>query len=119
MTDVEALKSRAAGAVDELTEELWDLALRIHAHPELCYREEKAAAWLTEFLEKRGCRVERGSGGLATAFRAEVPGVGPGPTVAILAEYDALPGIGHACGHNIIATAAAGAGAAAAVAAAA
>jgi amidohydrolase len=114
MTDVESLKSRAVSAVDELADELWDLALRIHAHPELCYHEEKAAGWLTEFLEKRGCRVERGSGGLPTAFRAEVSGTGAGPTVAILAEYDALPGIGHACGHNIIATAAAGAGAAAA-----
>jgi amidohydrolase len=114
MTDVESLKSRAADAVEQVAEELWDLALRIHAHPELCYQEERAAAWLTEFLEKRGCRVERGVGGLPTAFRAEVAGAGPGPTVAILAEYDALPGIGHACGHNIIATAAAGAGAAAA-----
>ncbi len=114
MADLEALKSRAADAVEQAGDELWELALRIHANPELCYKEEKAAAWLTEFLEKRGCRVERGVGGLPTAFRAEVPGSGPGPTVAIMAEYDALPQIGHACGHNIIATSAAGAGAAAA-----
>jgi len=114
MADVERLKSRAIEAVEQAAEELWDLALRIHANPELCYKEEKAAAWLTEFLEKRGCRVERGVGGVPTAFRAEVAGAGPGPTVAIMAEYDALPQIGHACGHNIIATAAAGAGAAAA-----
>jgi amidohydrolase len=114
MTDLEALKSRATEAVDAAASDLWDLALRIHATPELCYQEEKAAAWLAEFLEKRGCRVERGAGGVPTAFRAEVPGTGPGPTVAILAEYDALPQIGHACGHNIIATAAAGAGAGAA-----
>ncbi len=112
MTDLETLKARVAETVEELAEELWDLALRIHAHPELAYKEEKAAAWLTEFLEKRGCRVERGVGGVPTAFRADVPGAGPGPTVAILAEYDALPAIGHACGHNIIATSAAGAGAA-------
>jgi amidohydrolase len=114
MADAERLKSRAAEAVERLAEDLWDLALLIHANPELCYKEEKASAWLTEFLEKRGCRVERGTGGLPTAFRAEVSGSGPGPTVAIMAEYDALPQIGHACGHNIIATAAAGAGAAAA-----
>src|SRR5581483_8777635 len=69
-----------------------------------------------DFLEKHGARVERGVGGLPTAFRATVDGRGPGPTIAILAEYDALPGIGHACGHNVIATAAAGAGAALAVA---
>jgi amidohydrolase len=56
--------------------------------------------------------VERGVGGVPTAFRATVPGRGPGPTIAILAEYDALPGIGHACGHNVIATAGTGAGAA-------
>jgi amidohydrolase len=114
MTDLATLKTRVAETVDDLAEELWQLALRIHANPELCYKEEKAAAWLTEFLEKRGCRVERGVGGVPTAFRAEVSGTGPGPTLAILAEYDALPAIGHACGHNIIATAAAGAGAAAA-----
>ncbi len=114
MTDADSLTSRVDEVVEALADELWALALRIHANPELAYKEEKAAAWLTEFLEKRGCRVERGVGGLATAFRAEVPGAGPGPTVAVLAEYDALPAIGHACGHNVIATSAVGAGAAAA-----
>jgi amidohydrolase len=114
MADIERLKARAIEAVEQAADELWDLALRIHANPELCYREEKASAWLAEFLEKRGCRTERGAGGVPTAFRAEVAGTGSGPTVAIMAEYDALPQIGHACGHNIIATAAAGAGAAAA-----
>src|SRR5215510_10103498 len=105
MSDLATLKNRVAETVDGLAEELWDLALRIHANPELCYKEEKAAGWLTEFLEKRGCRVERGVGGLPTAFRAEVRSGRPGPTLAILAEYDALPAIGHACGHNVIATA--------------
>ena len=118
MTDLDGLKSRVDEAVEALTDELWDLALRIHANPELAYKEEKAAAWLTEFLEGRGCRVERGVGGVPTAFRAEVPGAGPGPTIAVLAEYDALPAIGHACGHNVIATSAVGAGAALAAAAA-
>jgi amidohydrolase len=112
MADVNTLKSRIEAAVDRGSEELWALALRIHAHPELAYREEQAAAWLTAFLESGGLRVERGVGGLPTAFRAEVGGRGPGPTVAILCEYDALPQIGHACGHNIIATSGAGAGAA-------
>src|SRR5262249_12419022 len=83
-----------------------------HANPELCCHEEKAAGWLTAFLETHGCRVTRGVGDLPTAFRAEIPGRGAGPTVAIMAEYDALPQIGHACGHNVIATAGAGAGAA-------
>src|SRR5439155_689495 len=85
---------------------------RIHDTPELCFKEEKAHGWLTEFLEKHGAQVERGVGGLPTAFRATIRGTGPGPTIAIMAEYDALPGIGHACGHNVIATAGAGAGAA-------
>ena len=61
-------------------------------------------------LEARGFAVERGVGGLPTAFRASLDGSVPGPTVAILCEYDALPGLGHACGHNVIATMGAGAG---------
>ncbi len=117
MADLDRLKSHVEEAVDRMSEDLWALALRIHANPELAFKEEKAAAWLTEFLERHGCRVERGVGGLPTAFRAEVRGAGPGPTVTIMAEYDALPNIGHACGHNVIATSGAGAGAALAAAA--
>ena len=112
MSALESAKTRVTEAVDGLAEELQRLSLQIHANPELCFKEEKAHAWLTEFLEKRGLQVERGVGGLPTAFRARVPGHGPGPTIAIMAEYDALPGIGHACGHNVIATAGVGAGAA-------
>jgi amidohydrolase len=108
----EDVKGKVAAAVDTLADELEALSHRIHANPELAFAEEKAHAWLTEFLEERGARVERGVGGLPTAFRATIPGRGPGPTIAILAEYDALPGIGHACGHNVIATAGTGAGAA-------
>ena len=113
---LDAAKSKVAEAVDRLSGELEALSLRIHSNPELCFKEEKAAAWLIEFLGRHGATVEAGVGGLPTAFRATIPGQGPGPTVAILAEYDALPGIGHACGHNIIATSGAGAGAALAVA---
>jgi len=108
----DTLKPKVAEAVDRLADELETLSHRIHGHPELAFKEERAHAWLTEFLEKHGARVERGVGGLPTAFRATIEGAGPGPTVAILAEYDALPGIGHACGHNVIATAGTGAGAA-------
>ncbi len=117
MSDLDRLKTHVTDAVDQMAEDLWGLALQIHANPELAFKEEKAASWLTAFLERQGCRVERGVGGLPTAFRAEVPGAGAGPTIAVMAEYDALPGIGHACGHNVIATAGAGAGAALAVAA--
>jgi amidohydrolase len=110
------VKQKVACAVDRLADSLEALSHRIHDTPELCFKEEKAHGWLTEFLEKNGAQVERGVGGLPTAFRATIAGTGPGPTIAIMAEYDALPGIGHACGHNVIATAGTGAGAALALA---
>ena len=110
-TGADGLKPKVGEAIDRLAEGLEQLSHRIHANPELCFAEEQAHAWLTEFLETQGARVERGVGGLRTAFRATIPGSRPGPTIAILCEYDALPGIGHACGHNVIAAAGAGAGA--------
>jgi amidohydrolase len=113
------VKQKVAQAVDRLADDLERISHQIHANPELGFKEEKAAAWLTEFLEKQGAAVERGVGGLPTAFRATIEsGAGPtaGPTIAIMAEYDALPNIGHACGHNVIATSGAGAGAAIALA---
>ncbi len=88
---------------------LLELSHRIHANPEIRFEEEKASAWLSEELERRGFSLSRGVADLPTAFRAELDGSGPGPTVAVLCEYDALPGIGHACGHNVIATMGAGA----------
>jgi amidohydrolase len=106
-----ALKQRVARAVDRLGDDLSALSLRIHAHPELAFEETRACGWLAEFLTARGFRVETGVGGVPTAFRASLE-TGPGPTLAILCEYDALPGVGHACGHNVIAAAGAGAGAA-------
>jgi amidohydrolase len=106
------VKRKVLAAADGLADELEALSHTIHANPELAFKEEKAHAWLTDFLAKHGAQVERGVGGLPTAFRATIPGRGAGPTVAILAEYDALPAIGHACGHNVIATAGTGAGAA-------
>lgn len=112
MSADDAVKPRVTAAVDALADELERLSHQLHDHPELAFKEDKAHAWLTDFLAKHGATVERGVGGLATAFRATIRGVAPGPTVAIMAEYDALPGIGHACGHNVIATAGVGAGAA-------
>src|SRR2546425_3536350 len=106
-----AVKDLVGPAVDRLAGDLEKLSRQIHDNPELGYQEIKAAAWLTEFLDKQGFKVEPGVGGVETAFRATLE-TGEGPTIAILCEYDALPGIGHACGHNIIATSGAGAGAA-------
>jgi amidohydrolase len=106
-----AVKDSIGLAVDRLAGELDALSHRIHAHPELAYQEVKACGWLADFLAAQGFKVEKGVGGLETAFRAVIE-TGAGPTIAILCEYDALPGIGHACGHNVIATSGAGAGAA-------
>lgn len=96
-------------AVDEARSSLTDLARRIHENPELRYEEHRAAGWIAETLERlAGVTVERGTGGLPTSFRARA-GSGSGPRIAVLAEYDALPNIGHACGHNLIAAGAVGA----------
>jgi amidohydrolase len=105
------IKDHIGQAVDRLADDLERLSHTIHAHPELAYQEVKAAGWLSDFLAGQGFAVERGVAGVETAFRATLQ-TGQGPTLAILCEYDALPAIGHACGHNVIATAGAGAGAA-------
>jgi amidohydrolase len=106
-----AIKESIGQAVDRLGDELEQLSRRIHDNPELGYREVQASGWLAEFLAARGFKLERGVGGVDTAFRATIE-TGDGPTIAIMCEYDALPAIGHACGHNVIAAAGAGAGAA-------
>jgi amidohydrolase len=98
-------------AVDRLGDDLERLSRRIHDNPELGFQEVKAAGWLSDFLGGQGLKVEPGVGGVETAFRATIE-TGVGPTIAIMCEYDALPAIGHACGHNAIAAAGAGAGAA-------
>jgi len=109
--DIEKLKAMVVREVDARQGELVELSLRIHHNPELGFQEVKACAWLTEYLERHGFKVEKGICQLATAFRGSY---GSGrPAIALLAEYDALPKVGHACGHNIIATAAVGAAVAA------
>ena len=111
--DIQKLKDRVTAKVEALREELIELSLRIHAHPELAFQEKQASAWLADYLEGHGFRVERGICDLPTAFRAE-RGEGA-PRVALLAEYDALAAIGHGCGHNIIATSSVAAGIASSV----
>ncbi len=96
------------GAVDACAGDLAALARRIHAHPELRFEEHKASEWISDLLSARGHVVERGLASMPTAFRAR-SGRRGGPSVAILAEYDALPGVGHACGHNLIAAGGVGA----------
>ncbi len=91
MPHLDDVLARIDARLDEERGALLDLAHRILAHPEIRFEEVQAAAWLTEALEARGFTVERGVGGLPTAFRARLDGRGPGPTVAVLCEYDALP----------------------------
>lgn len=96
------LRARVLARIDREREALTELSLALHADPETAYQERRAAARIAGFLEERGFAVERGYKELETAYRADAGGTG-GPLIAILAEYDALPDIGHACGHNLIA----------------
>ena len=106
--DIDELKARVSSQIDARRHQLNELSLRIHSNPELGFQENKAVAWLTQYLEENGFSIERGICELPTAFRGSY-GKGK-PAIAILAEYDALPKLGHACGHNLIAASAVGAG---------
>ncbi|HEY5657908.1 MAG TPA: M20 family metallopeptidase [Myxococcota bacterium] len=107
--DAADFKQAACAAVDRLRDELLRISHAIHAKPELAFEEREAAALLVEALREAGLEVEAGAYGLETAFAAEFGPPGDA-CVALLAEYDALPEIGHACGHNVIAAAGVGAG---------
>jgi amidohydrolase len=107
--DVKKLKQRVCEAVDRRAPQLIETADWIHAHPEIGHQEVEASRRLAGLLESAGIGVEMGTAGMATAFKADVGGDGARPRVAILAEYDALPGLGHGCGHNLIGTSAIGA----------
>jgi len=114
-------KRRLAGAVLSAADEILDLSHRIHATPEVAFEERQAATLVAETLRRHGYEVEHPAGSLETAVRAMRRGGrgggagGEGPRIAVLAEYDALPGLGHGCGHNTMA--ASGVGAAIALAA--
>jgi len=109
MDDLNALKRRVRGTVDEMRDVLVSLSRRIHETPELGMQERQAAQWLTAMLRDAGFEVTQPIAGMETAFRADVPGSASRPHVALLAEYDALAGVGHACGHNLICMASVGA----------
>src|SRR5699024_3587780 len=99
----ERLESQVASDADAMAALMLDLA----AHPEVAFEEQRSARALAEHLTAAGIEAQVGVHGLDTAIRAEIRGAGgeakDAPTLAILAEYDALPGIGHGCGHNVIA----------------
>lgn len=113
VAEIESLKLAVCAEVDRIAPQLLHASHEIHAHPEFNFQEHFAHDLLTDMLDQAGLSPQRHAYGLDTAFESRVGDTGP--DVAVLCEYDALPGIGHACGHNIIATAGLGAGLAAAV----
>ncbi len=106
----EIMKHQLQHEVDALAQELHLLSQKLYDHPEVAFQEHNACSWLSALLETHGFDVEHGVGGVETAFYAKMPGRNSQPKVAFLAEYDALPKIGHGCGHNLIAAASLGAG---------
>ncbi|HEV7603932.1 MAG TPA: M20/M25/M40 family metallo-hydrolase, partial [Candidatus Limnocylindrales bacterium] len=106
-----AEKTRLADAIEAARAEIVDLSHRIHADPEPAFEEHHAAASIAAVLARHGFEVELPAGSLATAIRATYRGGlgGDGPRIGILAEYDALPGLGHGCGHNTMAASGVGA----------
>jgi amidohydrolase len=108
MASRDVLKQRAIAKIEGHREELTQLSQYIHANPEIAFQEEKASARLSQYLEEADFRLERGICQITTAFRASYGQ--DQPRVAFLAEYDALPGIGHGCGHNLIGVASMAAG---------
>ena len=108
--NLEALTLRTRDQCRKYSDELLAISKEIHANPEIRFEERRASNLDSKSLTRHGFVVEMGLAGMDTAFRAE-RNLGPGgPTIVVCCEYDALPGLGHACGHNIIATAGAGAG---------
>ena len=106
--EIVRLKEQIATQIEGMRNELIHLSRDLHAQPEVAFKEHQSAERLTIFLEKEGFSIEEGIGQLPTAFKATWEKF-PGPSVAFLAEYDALPGMGHGCGHNLIATSSLGA----------
>ena len=106
---MDAPRAAVVAAVEDRRDRLLEISHAVHEHPELGYEEHFAVALLGEAAEREGFDVEAGAYGIPTSFAARA-GDGPGPHVVLCCEYDALPGIGHGCGHNIIAAASLGAG---------
>lgn len=106
---VENTKKEITNNVDNIADDLVELSKKLKENPEIGFEEYKAQKWLTEFLEQKGFNVEKGIVGLETSFRARYICGNGGPKIAFLCEYDALPEIGHGCGHNLIAPSSIGA----------
>ena len=103
------MKEKLNQYIDNIRTELTEISDYIFDHPETAFEEVKASNVLTNYLEKNGFSVERGVGSLNTAFRAVYENGTGGPSIGLLCEYDALSGMGHACGHHMQGPAIAGA----------
>ena len=109
--ELNKLKDRVCAEIDTLREEAEFIATDMHQHPEVGWDTPRSAGLLTDYMERHGMKVEKGLAGLACSFRGSIRGrEDQRPGISLLAEYDALPGLGHACSHNLIGTAAATAG---------
>lgn len=104
------MKEKVLELIKNLTPELNEISLEIYNYPELGYEEFKACKLHTDILKKYGFNVQTNFSGIETGFKAEYKSNKPGITIAYMAEYDALPGIGHGCGHNLLGTVSTGAG---------
>lgn len=99
---MENIHNKIIGKIDELKDEMIDVSKKIHGFSELAFNEKMSSSLLEDVMDKYGFKTKRGVGTLDTAFKAVYKGKKDHPCVAFLAEYDALPGIGHGCGHNLI-----------------
>ena len=104
MANIDDLKEKVISLVDEISPRAIEMAEHIFDDPELSQKEFKAQKYLTQELKKNGFKVEERIGGIETSFRAEFDSKKEGPAIALVAEYDALPKMGHACHHHIIAS---------------
>lgn len=105
MKSTDKIKRDVLLEIDKIEKRMIELSDLIHDNPEISYEEYKASKWLIEELKKYGFTIERGIAGLKTAFKADFQIGGKKPVICFMVEYDALPGIGHACGHNFSGTA--------------
>ncbi|AXI07989.1 amidohydrolase [Oceanobacillus zhaokaii] len=104
------MKNKLQQEMEKIQAELWTMSDHLYDHPELGDQEYESMKLLTNFLKEHNFNIETGIVSRPTAFKAEYKSGKPGPTIAYLAEYDALPGVGHGCGHNLIGTMSVGAG---------
>jgi amidohydrolase len=114
VTSTRAADPALASAVEAVLPDALDLSHRVHAAPEIAFEERQASRWTAELLARHGFEVTAPAGGLETAFVARWRGTGPGPVIALAGEYDALPEVGHGCGHNLMCSSSAAAAVAAA-----